>query len=132
MHAAHANRVKIKADDFQFAIRHKGRMLGRTQDMFVQNKEIKEVRQTMDLQDGKVLKDEAEKEGAKSGRGKRRKVQANGDGPAADVDGPVNADITADLDASSDRAGSEHSARVESASRSISGVKRGSSAAGLD
>jgi hypothetical protein len=132
MHAAHANRVKIKADDFQFAIRHKGRMLGRTQDMFVQNKEIKEVRQTMDLQDGKVLKDQADKEGAKPGRGKRRKVQTNGDGRGADGDGPANADITADLDASSDRAGSEHSVKIESGSRSLSGVKRGAGAAGLD
>jgi hypothetical protein len=111
-------------------------MLGRTQDMFVQNKEIKEVRQTMDLQDGKVLKDAVDKEPGKSGRGKRKKLLANGDGDGAGVngEGPSNLDIdiTADLDALSDRAASERSGIIGSANRSVSGVKRGASAAGLD
>jgi hypothetical protein len=69
-------------------------MLGRTQDMFTQNKEIKEARQTMDLGDGKVLKDAADREAAKGGgRGvKRRKVGEEGgveEGLVGDDEGSV-------------------------------------------
>jgi hypothetical protein len=57
--AAHAHRVKITADDFQFAMRHKARMVGRVQELYRADKYIKEQRAVIERDtwaQGKVRK----------------------------------------------------------------------------
>jgi hypothetical protein len=143
-HAEHASRVKIKADDFQFAVRHKGRMLGRIQDMMTQSKQISQARKVTDLDEGKVVKSALEKElglGVGRGRGtKRRKVGAAG-GAAEDGtmgNGADEDDGMGNVQGDGSERGSEHSGRGSgrgrggSAGRSIGGGKRNASAAGLD
>jgi transcription initiation factor TFIID subunit 13 len=129
-HAAHANRVKIKADDFQFAMRHSGRMLGRVQDMFMRSKEIGEARKILDAPEGnlKTVADQLGETG-KSRRGRRRKGQ-DADVTVVEEDADAIA-VSGDIDASSDKVGSERSGKVKSEGRSISGRKRGASSAGL-
>ncbi|EEP80925.1 predicted protein [Uncinocarpus reesii 1704] len=55
--AAHAGRQKVKVDDFMFVIRRDATKLGRVQELFQLEKELKEARKAFDQNDDRVGKD---------------------------------------------------------------------------
>jgi transcription initiation factor TFIID subunit 13 len=77
-HARHASRAKIKVDDFQFALRHDSKKLGRVQELLDMDREIAKKRRAFDVDEGKVRKEaaDAKSKGASvpgPGRGRGRK-----------------------------------------------------------
>lgn len=68
-HARHATRAKIKVDDFQFALRHDSKKLGRVQELLDMDREIAKKRRAFDVDEGKVRKDAADKAAGKRGAG---------------------------------------------------------------
>jgi len=81
-HARHAGRAKIKVDDFQFALRHDSKKLGRVQELLDMDREIKAKRKAFNVDEGKITKDTA---GAPQS-GKRRKNAADRNGVAAGME----------------------------------------------
>jgi len=126
-HAAHSNRVKIKADDFTFAIRHKGRMLGRTVDMFSGKKAFDKMRKHMNLDEGKVVKSALNEDGVPTGPGRGRKRKG-----ADEEKGEEGEDGEKDFEANSERGAislkSGKSGKVGNSKK----AKSGASAATLD
>lgn len=57
--ASHAGRQKVKVDDFMFVLRRDAAKLGRVQELFQLEKELKEARKAFDQNDDRVGKDAA-------------------------------------------------------------------------
>lgn len=82
--ASHAGRQKVKAEDFHFALRHDPAKLGRVQELFRLERELKEARKAFNENDDKIAglkemeKQNLEKAGEKgkedaSAKGKKAK-----------------------------------------------------------
>ncbi|WEW55692.1 hypothetical protein PRK78_001125 [Emydomyces testavorans] len=65
--AAHAGRQKVKLDDFMFVIRRDATKLGRVQELFQLEKELKEARKAFDQNDDRVAKDAGAGRGLEEG-----------------------------------------------------------------
>ncbi|EAS31654.1 transcription initiation factor TFIID subunit 13 [Coccidioides immitis RS] len=79
--AAHAGRQKVKVDDFMFVIRRDAAKLGRVQELFQLEKELKEARKAFDQNDDRVGKD------ATAGKEIEGLVGSDGEGAETVVDG---------------------------------------------
>ncbi|KAF2424835.1 TFIID-18kDa-domain-containing protein [Tothia fuscella] len=80
-HARYSNRSKVKVDDFQFALRHDHKKLGRVQELLDMEKELKSKRKAFNVDEGNVGKDVAEEViGAGGKGGKKRKGGSGGIG----------------------------------------------------
>ncbi|KAJ5489652.1 Transcription initiation factor TFIID subunit 13 [Penicillium diatomitis] len=64
--AHHANRQKVKVDDFRFALRRDPNKLGRVQELLHMERELKEARKAFDQNDDQVAKDAGKKGAAAS------------------------------------------------------------------
>jgi transcription initiation factor TFIID subunit 13 len=71
VHAAYANRSKVKVDDFQFALRKDSRKLGRVQELLDIDRDLKNKRKAFNVDEGNVGKDVAPEVKAANKRAKR-------------------------------------------------------------
>ncbi|KAI1929645.1 hypothetical protein LOZ65_001733 [Ophidiomyces ophidiicola] len=81
--AAHAGRQKVKVDDFMFVIRRDASKLGRVQELFQIEKELKEARRVFDQNDDRIGKDAA----ANKSLGELAGSEADAETGAAGIDG---------------------------------------------
>jgi len=94
-HARYANRLKLKVDDFQFALRRDSKKLGRVQELLDTERDLKNKRKVFDHEEGKLGKDEEKAHK----RAKKNKGGKEGAGKVKSIKNvPVEDDLDLDLD----------------------------------
>lgn len=111
--AQYSGRQKIKYEDFEFAFRKNPAFLGKVQEVFEKQKEIKKAREILRDGDDEIMKDAAEEE--------KRRAKANAD---AEASAPAAASVPAPRTAAADEELGEADDDVEAEADALGNKRR--------